>query len=113
LMSECANSDAQGRRLIDMRVRRRHRGGWRPGTSVPGCFAVWLWDDCFECTPLRLHSDVGVVFQHLLRYIASNLPDGFVPGAALGKVGDERVPVIVPPTTHAGFFPNVAMMSSE
>jgi PhoPQ-activated pathogenicity-related protein len=53
------------------------------------------------------------VFQHLLRYIASNLPDGFVPGAALGKVGDERVPVIVPPTTHAGFFPNVAMMSSE
>jgi len=109
-MFECANCDAQGlRSLIDNRVlcgrghsRRRWLSGlfWA-GTSVPGCFGIWLRNDCFECTPLRIHADVGVMLQHLLRNVASNVPYGFVPGAALGKVGDEGVPVIVPAAGHA------------
>src|ERR1035437_201947 len=56
--------------------------------------------DPFECPLLRFHADMGVVLQHLLRDVSGNVPDGFVTRAAFGTVGNQGVPVIVPPPRH-------------
>src|SRR5437899_11749549 len=77
------------------------------GNRVLGYFEIWLRHDCFKCAPLRFHADVGVMLQHLLGDVPRNVPDGFVTSATLGKISDERVPVVMPTTGYTGFHPNV------
>ena len=46
---------------------------------------------------------MGVVLQHLLRDVSGNVPDGCVTRATLRKVGNQRVPVVMPPPFHLRF----------
>jgi hypothetical protein len=41
------------------------------------------------------------VLQHLPRDVSGNVPDGFVARSAFRKVGNQGVPVIVPPSVQA------------
>nr|WP_243648030.1 hypothetical protein [Acidipila rosea] len=48
------------------------------------------------------------MLQHLLRDVASDVHDRLVACAALGKLGDERVPVVMPAPLHARIRADIA-----
>lgn len=50
----------------------------------------------------RFHANVAVVLEHLFRDMAGDVHDGLIASAALGQLGDEGVPVVVPPSLYAG-----------
>ncbi len=59
-------------------------------------------DDGLQSTALRFHADVAVVLEHLLGNVSGDVHDGLIARAAFRKIGDERVPVIVPAAFHLG-----------
>ena len=50
---------------------------------------------------------MAVVREHLLRDVAGNVHDGLVYCAALCQFRNQRVPVVVPSASDAGFFTEV------
>jgi hypothetical protein len=68
----------------------------------------WLRDDCFKGASLRLHADMRIVLQHLLRNVARYITDRFVAGAALSEISDEGVPIIVPASLNVCLLSSVA-----
>ena len=77
------------------------------GIQVSCTFESRRGHDRLKCLPLGFHSDVGIVFQHSLRDVPSNIPDGFIPRTGFGKIRDQRVSVVVPTPADAGLLPNV------
>ena len=55
-----------------------------------------LFQDRFESRPFGFHADVTIVLQHLLGHVTGDVHDGLIPGAVLGQLRDESVPVVVP-----------------
>jgi RNA 3'-terminal phosphate cyclase len=56
---------------------------------------------------------VGVVLQHLLRNMASDITNSFISGAAFGEIRNERMAVVVPPALNLGLRPSVALRYSR
>ena len=71
---------------------------WVPHFNFPRNCEYWrvLLYDAFKRGPLRLHANVAVMPEHLLRDVSGDVHDG------LG------VPVIVPAALNPGFFAQVA-----
>lgn len=63
--------------------------------------------DRFERSALGFHADVAIVPEHLLRDMAGNLHNGFIPCTAFGKLGDESVPVVVEAPRHPSLLAEV------
>ncbi len=55
----------------------------------------------------RLHADMAVVPQHLLREVSGDVHDHLIARPTLGQVRHERVPVVVPAALNAGFLTEV------
>jgi hypothetical protein len=66
-----------------------------------------LFDDRFEGRALGLHANVAVMLEHLLGDVTGDIHDRLIAGAALGKIGNQRVPVVVPAALHPGIFAHV------
>jgi hypothetical protein len=47
------------------------------------------------------------VFEHLFGDVTGNIHDGLIPGTALGKIGYQRVPVVVPAALNLGVLAHV------
>jgi hypothetical protein len=61
-----------------------------------------LGNDGLQSVAFRLHEDVAIVLEHLLGNMSGDVHDGLIASAAFRKVGDERVPVVVPTAFHLG-----------
>jgi len=48
-----------------------------------------------------------VVPQDFLRYVANDLPDGFLSGSGFRELRNERVPMIVPAAGHLRVLPDI------
>ncbi len=59
-------------------------------------------DNGLQCTALRFHADVTVVLEHLFGNVSGYVHDGLIASAAFRKIGNERVPVVVPAAFQAG-----------
>src|SRR5437667_8111 len=106
-------SPRKGAASIANRVRERRRlsvDGRLSGSGIPvsGLFNRGLRHDSFECLPFGFHTDMRVMLEHSLGHVTGNVPDGLLPGAALGQVGDQSMSVVVPPAAHARFLADVA-----
>ncbi len=69
-----------------------------------------------EARYVRMSKDVpgmAVVLEHLLRDVAGNVHDGLIACATLGKVGNQRVPVVVPTAFHLGISAHVVPCGLE
>jgi len=73
---------------------------------LAGFHRCWsLGNDGLQGTALRLHTDVAVVLEPLLGDVSGDVHDGLIASAAFRKVGDERVPVVVPAAlSRAGLY---------
>ncbi|MGD0734703.1 MAG: hypothetical protein ABR976_06130 [Terracidiphilus sp.] len=47
------------------------------------------------------------MFEHLLGDVTGNIHDGLIAGTALGKIGNQRVPVVVPAALHLGILAHI------
>jgi hypothetical protein len=69
-------------------------------------------DNGLQGTALRFHSDVAVVLKHLFGDVSGDVHNGLIASTAFRKVGDERVPVVVPTAFHLGVIPNIVPCDS-
>ena len=88
-------------------MRRRRGGAERLNPRIGFRVSCRRLHNRFERLPLRFHSNVRIMLQHSLRDVPCNVPDGLVPCPAFRKIGDERVPVVMPTPAYAGLLPNV------
>jgi hypothetical protein len=61
-----------------------------------------------DSSAVRFYANVAEVFEHLLRDVSGDIHNGLVTRTAFRQLRDERVPVVVPATGHAGIFADIA-----
>jgi hypothetical protein len=56
----------------------------------------------FEGVAFRFHANVAVVLEHVARDVSRDIHDRLLTSAALCKIGDERMTMVVPAARHLG-----------
>ena len=83
---------------------------WVP-LGLPGFLAGFLHrsprNNGLQGAALRLHADVAIVLEHLLGDVPGDVHDGLVARATFRKVGNQRMPVVVPAAFHLGLLAHV------